>query len=127
MARTVNSAAKAKQRKQLIILCVAVGILIVMLFIEVPAVMNAHKSTAGGPAAPAPIARGGTAVATTPATTTPVLTTPITTPPLPTTPAGGGSDGGAPFAQLADTDPAPAATAGQLLAFSRFAVKDPFK
>jgi hypothetical protein len=128
MARAVNTAAKSKQRKQLIILGVAGLILIIMLVIEVPSVMNAHNSTAGGPAAPAPIDRSASSTSTTPATTTPAITTPPTvTTPAPNAALVGQADSGAPFAELADTDPAPPAGAGQLLAFSRFAAKDPFK
>jgi hypothetical protein len=102
--------AKAKAKRQKIILAVLGVVFAGVLAWQVPSVLKMMNqkppaaATAPPPAAPAP----GAPVA--PATGTPVSATPA-----------------APSGSLADSDPAAQAAGGQLVSFDRFSSKDPFE
>jgi hypothetical protein len=96
---------QAKERKQKIILIALAPILLGMLAWQGP---KTYKSLTGGAATPPPVA-----------TTTPTLPGPTGTPtPIasPTNPTG-----------LPDSDPLLSPETGQLIVFSRFVSKDPFR
>src|SRR5918999_1997179 len=101
--------AKAKAKRQKIILAVLGVVFIGVLAWQVPAVlkmMNAKPPTAAAPPPPAPV---------TPGTGAPVAGTPVV--------AGAPAPAGA----LIDPDPRAPATGGQLVTFDRFESKDPFE
>jgi hypothetical protein len=109
MAKRLSEAAimAEKTRKQKILLLALVPIFLALMVWQGP---KTYKALTGGSAPPPP----PVATPTTPAptgTTTPTTTT--TTP----TPAGG----------LPDSDPQPSLLDGQLLSFSRFSGRDPFR
>ena len=117
MARKTLDAKKKARRQKLIAIGGAV-VLVGLLAIEGPSTLKRlHETAPEATSAPA---------ATSPAATTPGGS--VLTPPT----LGGSSAGSATPAAttssdgLVDSDPAPAASAGQLVAFDRFVSKDPF-
>jgi hypothetical protein len=101
--------AKAKAKRQKIILAVLGVVFIGVLAWQVPSVLKImNKKPPAAATTPPPAAVGA-----------PVAGTPVTGTPVSATPAAGGA--------LTDSDPAAQAAGGQLLSFDRFSSKDPFQ
>ena len=113
MAASKKNDLKAKQKRQKIMAIGGAVLLLGLLAFQVPRTMKMLNASAPPPP-PAPAAPGS--VPTDPS----VLPTPGTA-----GGAGGGAAGGV-SGTLVESDPTPAAKAGQLVAFGKFSSKDPF-
>jgi hypothetical protein len=105
MAKPFDPKAKAKRQK---IVAGVLGVLLVgVLIFQAPTILGLFKGSSS-------------ATASEPVPPPPPAAAPAPGGPAPSAPAPAGS------AQLVDSDPAPAATQGQLVTFDRFESKDPF-